>query len=72
MNQIDELIQKAGTDCSGKWMSKEQAKILAELIIEDICELIRKNEYNSIPGKMHRMSAYAEEQMIKEYFGVEE
>lgn len=42
----------------------------SELIIEDICKLIHENEYKLLPHHMHRMSAYAEEMMIKEHFGM--
>jgi hypothetical protein len=42
-----------------------------EHIIAEICDLIAANEYNLLPNRMHRMSAYAEISMIKEHFGVE-
>lgn len=41
-------------------------------ILAEVCELIAANEYNLIPGLMHRMSAYAEICLIKEHFGVED
>ena len=44
---------------------------LAKLVIEDICDLISNNEFNLLPTHMHRMSAYAEVEMIKQHFGVE-
>ena len=32
--QIRELMQKAGTDVSGKWMSVDNAEKFAELVIQ--------------------------------------
>ena len=44
---------------------------LIELIIQECCDLIMKNQYNMVPGFMERMSAYSEVCMLKEYFGVD-
>lgn len=43
-----------------------------ELIIEECCDIIAENEYNLIPGFMHRMTAYAEMALLKKHFGVEQ
>jgi hypothetical protein len=75
MNErIRELWDKAAkqeSDPSWEGQTKFMENF-ALLIVGEICELIRKNEYNLLPSKMHRMSADAEEQMIKKHFGVEE
>jgi len=34
-NQIDKLIEKVGTDTSGKWMRIDQVHELAKLIVEE-------------------------------------
>ncbi len=43
-----------------------------ERIVNEICELIINNEYKLLPGRMHRMTAFAEVVMIKTHFGVED
>ena len=35
MKHIQELMQKAGTDSSGKWMSVDNAKTFAKLIVQE-------------------------------------
>lgn len=40
MNErIRELIQQAGTDCSGKWMGMNHAEKFAELIVRECAEV---------------------------------
>lgn len=73
--RIQELIDQSYTEVmherGGRYMAFDKEKF-AELIIEEICKLIRDNEFKHLPHHLHRMSAYAEEQMIKEHFGVTE
>lgn len=52
-------------------MGNNQIEKFAELIIQECCDLIMKNQYNMVPGFMERMSAYSEVCMLKEYFGVD-
>ena len=44
----------------------------AELIVQECCDLIMKNQYNMVPGFMERMSAYSEVCVLKEHFGVDQ
>lgn len=37
--RIQELLEQAGTDCSGKWMSMTHAETFAMLIIEECASL---------------------------------
>jgi hypothetical protein len=39
-NRIKEIIEKVGTDCSGKWMSTEKINEVADLILDDVCAII--------------------------------
>ena len=49
MNEkIKELMQQAGTDISGKWMSIEQSEKLAELIVQECIDKI--TTYDLVPG----------------------
>jgi hypothetical protein len=41
MNErIKEIIEKVGTDCSGKWMSTDKVNEVADLILADVCAII--------------------------------
>ena len=66
MNErIKELINQAGTDCSGKWMGTNHAEKFAELIVQECVVIVadavdRREPASTYVGK------------IKEYFGVEE
>lgn len=53
------------------WSEAFESKF-AELIIQECCDLIMKNQYNMVPGFMERMSAYSEVCMLKEHFGVDQ
>jgi hypothetical protein len=48
MNErIKELIEKVGTDCSGKWMATEKINEIAELILADVIAIINNPQtYN--------------------------
>lgn len=71
MNErIRELIQQAGTDCSGKWMGMNHAEKFAELIVREciaICKDIDGED--NIDAKSGRQDCAVE---IQEHFGVEE
>ena len=41
--QIRELMQKAGTDVSGKWMSVDNAEKFAQLVIQAYNEELRES-----------------------------
>jgi len=64
MNErIKELMQQAGTDCSGKWMGMNHAEKFAELIVQECVEAAR-----TVGG-----SAGVEmETIIRNRFGVKE
>lgn len=80
MNElIKELIKRAGTDCSGKWMSSDHVSKFAELIIDECVKVI--NDNTPIPdeditiedwdkGYIRAMSDCVHH--IQEHFGVEE
>lgn len=63
--QISELMKKAGTDSSGKWMGVDHAEKFAELIIEDACRALH-------PMLRDMISRGQGAELIKKHFGVEE
>ena len=66
MNErIKELMQQAGTDCSGKWMGMNHAEKFAELIVGE-CVVIVADAVD------HREPASTYVGKIKQHFGVEE
>jgi hypothetical protein len=54
-----------------EWISQYN-EALVELVVQECCELIIKNQYNMVPGFMERLSAYSEVCMLKKHFGVED
>ncbi len=58
--QIKELVSRAGTDTSGKWMSIDNAEKFAELIVKECCQKLEDNGMVEIAIEM------------KQHFGVEE
>jgi Mg/Co/Ni transporter MgtE len=58
---VRELMDRAGTDVSGKWMSRDHARVFAELIVRECADYITEY-YDS------RDEAY----YMKKHFGVEE
>jgi hypothetical protein len=59
--RIQELIKKAGTDTSGKWMGAEHAEKLVELVVEECNQYALRNwEHGHLLG-----------QDLKIYFGFE-
>ena len=62
MNErIKELMQKAGTDTSGKWMGVDHATKFAQLIVRECMEVVTR--------KCASPTAY---DALVEHFGVEE
>lgn len=63
MNErIQELINKAGTDVSGKWISRDHAEKFAELIVAEMLQTCEDH-----PAWTGRMIG----EQIKQHFGVE-
>jgi hypothetical protein len=53
MNQkIQELIKRAGTDCSGKWMGMNHAEKFAELIIEQCVDNLFLHGYDDAANQV--------------------
>ena len=70
MNErIKELMQKAGTDSSGKWMGVEHANKFAELIVREcltICDEVQC-QYGQ-----YTFTATTVKDRVIQHFGVEE
>jgi hypothetical protein len=72
MNErIRELAREAGLPTYNPDGIPTKLEKFAELIIQECCDLIMKNQYSMVPGFMERLSAYSEVCMLKEHFGVE-
>lgn len=70
MNErIRELMNQAGTDTSGKWLSTFNAEKFAELIVEDCCQVLNKE---TIRHDGYGYNQHALYQKIREHFGVKE
>jgi hypothetical protein len=68
-DRIGQLILQAGTDVSGKWISLDQARVLAQLIVREcvaICQDIDGED--NIDARSGRQDCAVE---IKQHFGVE-
>ena len=69
-DRIGQLILQAGTDVSGKWISLDQARVLAQLIVRECVQVCADR------GKHHDglYSAWADDcsKRIGKHFGVEE
>lgn len=76
-SRIQELISKAGTDVSGKWVGIDSAERLAKLIVQEcaiICETVGDVAEAVGSGDQARYSketAHGCAGMIKDMFGVE-
>jgi hypothetical protein len=69
--RIKELMKKAGTDTSGKWMGVEHAEKFAELIVRECLNIVEKNESDMhYDNGMYPVHPTVCE--IREHFGVEE
>lgn len=62
-DRIGQLILQAGTDASGKWISLDQARVLAQLIVEEMLQTCEDH-----PAWTGRMIG----EQIKQHFGVKE
>ena len=63
--QIQELIKKAGTDTSGRWVSVNAAETLVESVIKECCVALS-------PMLRDMISRGQGVDLIKKHFGVEE
>jgi hypothetical protein len=59
---VQELITKAGTDVSGKWLSLDHAEKLIKIVVQECATIADKNSPLSYPD--HGIK-------IKRHFGVE-
>ena len=48
-DRISQLILRAGTDVSGKWISRDQAALLAQLIVRE-CARLNRLQYHELLG----------------------
>jgi hypothetical protein len=70
MNErIRELMIKAGTDTSGKWLGVEHAEQFAQLIVRECVDIANK-QFSAASGLDDRDCWTAAE--IKKHFGVEQ
>ena len=73
--QIKELMKKAGTDSSGKWMSVDNIEQFAELLVKE-CVKFCKHESNDDDHDEYDIGMWAKaesiKKAIKQHFGVEE
>jgi hypothetical protein len=71
MNQkLKDLIEQAGTDVSGKWLSLYNVETLAQLIVKECVAICEDTDGEHIvDAKWGRQCCALE---IKQYFGVEE
>lgn len=71
MNEyIKELMHKAGTDCSGKWMNVYHIEKLTKIIIDECIDEMKKNE--ELPtGFLQARLASTHERTIRERFKIE-
>jgi len=73
MNEkIKEMMQQAGTDISGKWMSLEQVEKLSELIVKGCAHacINMGNDYEVKSAGQYQAELFAF--AIKQHFGVKE
>ena len=72
--RIQELMKQAGTDVSGKWMGVDHATKFAELIVQEMCEVMTAqsngfalcSNYGAVQGIDVGV------RKVKQHFGVEE
>ena len=71
--KIKELMQQAGTDVSGKWMSVDNAEKFAELIVQECIGCCEQVISDPVPESVDTWLNGGEQciQEIKEHFGVE-
>lgn len=72
--KIKEIIKRVGTDISGKWISIDQAKKFAEVMVEECLVAIDKTDkhhvYTSFDQDMVLSTIEKSKKAIKEHFGV--
>ena len=77
-NTLKKLLEQAGTDSSGKWMSIDNAEKFAELLIRECIDILMEPRY--IMDKSQKLSRYNEGwvngrllgiEHIEKHFGVE-
>lgn len=68
--RIKELINKVGTDVSGKWVDIDNVELLTELIVRE-CAGLFPNVYVEIENEYGHTPVIAAD-YIKKHFGVEE
>ena len=68
--RVKALINKVGTDVSGKWIGIDNVELLAELIVKE-CAGLFPNVYVEIENEYGHTPVIAAD-YIKKHFGVEE
>lgn len=69
-DKIKELIQRAGTDTSGKWMGVEHAEVFAELIVAECVSLMEWQKISPKDDGAYNSALSLAQRNIKEQFGV--
>jgi uncharacterized protein (DUF1786 family) len=71
MNErIAELMRDHGLHKNISADCQHRIEMLADLIVQECCRLIKENEHNLVPGYMQRMTADAEVSLIKKHFNI--
>lgn len=72
--KIKEIIKRVGTDISGKWMSIDQAKKFAQIMVEECLVAVDKTDkhhvHTSFDQDMVLSTIEKSKKAIKEHFGV--
>lgn len=74
MNKIQELIEQAGTDTSGKWMSIDNVQEFAKMLITE-CYIAIENTntshvYTTFDEGQFKTTISKSKDAIKQHFGV--
>ncbi len=71
MNQkiVKELVNRVGTDCSGKWISVDKIEKLSELIVQECVKVCDRVYFDDYPDA-EDFERSAEGDAIKQHFGV--
>lgn len=64
---INELIERVGTDVSGKWMSRDKVHELTTLVVNECITLLQPNNERVADANVDVLKS-----KIKQHFGVEE
>jgi hypothetical protein len=68
---VRELMDRAGTDVSGKWMSRDHAQVFAELLVRECATIcVKVSDTTRIDDTPHEGDVCSYK--IKQHFGVEE